>query len=343
MGIKGETSFETSISQFWQLKQLFVAEGENMGKDLFELYKEEEYKAKKHEMEVYREDPSKMAEEIAFHRVVEMFMPEDEKIFSDPYAISFVNPEMLEHMAKNPVETQRKSEELEKLFPGVHNSIIARVRYFDDFVERLANEGLEQLVILGAGYDTRAYRIGGLKENVKVFEVDHPNTQSFKIQKVKEIFGSIPDHVVYVPIDFDTQKLDQRLFECGYGPSKKTLFIMEGLFMYIPPDAVDEILSFIVNNSAKGSTVIFDYIPQSVVDGTSDLEVGKNLHNHAKEYKEPLQFGIEEGTLETFLKERGFSSIENVTSEDYRKAYFDGKNRSKEVCSLFLFAHAVVG
>ncbi|MEN6293473.1 MAG: class I SAM-dependent methyltransferase [Methanobacterium sp.] len=313
-----------------------------MGRNLSELYKEEKYEAKEHEMKVDREDPSKMAEEIAFHRVVEMFMPEDEKIFSDPYAIRFVNPEMLENMAKNPVEAQKKSEELEKLFPGVHNSIIARVRYFDDFVEKLVDEDLEQLVILGAGYDTRAYRIEGLKENVKVFEVDHPNTQSFKIQKIREIFGSIPDHVIYVPVDFDTQKLDQRLLESGYGGSKKTLFIMEGLVMYIPPDAVDETLSFIVNNSGKGSAVIFDYVPQSVVDGTSDLEVGKNLHNHAKEYKEPLQFGIEEGTLETFLKNRGFSSIESVTSEDYQKAYFDGKKRNKDVCSLFLFASAVV-
>lgn len=313
-----------------------------MGRDLSELYKEEEYKAKDYKREVDREGPSKMAEEIAFHRVVEMFMPEDERVFSDPYAIRFINPEMLEHMAKNPIETQKKSEELEKLFPGVHNSIVARVRYFDDFVEKLIDEGLEQLVILGAGYDTRAYRIEGLKEDIKVFEVDHPNTQSFKIQKVREIFGSVPNHVVYVPIDFDTQKLDQRLLESGYERSKKTLFIMEGLVMYIPPNAVDETISFIVNNSGKGSAVIFDYVPQSVVDGTSDLEVGKNLHNHAKEYREPLQFGIEEGTLETFLKERGFSSIENMTSDDYKKAYFEGKSRNKDVCSLFLFAHAVV-
>ena len=313
-----------------------------MGRDLSELYKEEKYETKEHKMKVDREDPSKMAEEIAFHRVVEMFMPEDERIFFDPYAISFVNPEILENMAKNPIETQKKSEELEKLFPGVHNSIIARVRYFDDFVEKLADEGLEQLVILGAGYDTRAYRIDRLKENVKVFEVDHPNTQSFKIQKVKEILGSVPNHVVYVPVDFDTQKLYQRLLESGYEMSKKTLFIMEGLVMYIPPDAVDETLLFIVNNSGKGSAVIFDYVPQSVVDGTSDLEVGKNLHNHAREYKEPLQFGIKEGKVETFLKERGFSSIESVTSEDYQKMYFEGKKRNKDVCSLFLFASAVV-
>lgn len=316
--------------------------GENMGKDLFETYKEKSYKSTEHKIEVDREDPSKMAEEIAFHRVVEMFVPEDERIFSDPYAIRFVNPKMLEYLAQNPVEAQKKSEELENLFPGVHNSIIARVRYFDDFVRKSVEDGIEQLVILGAGYDTRAYRIEELKGNVKVFELDHPNTQSLKIEKINEIFGSVPDHVVYVPIDFDTQKLGQRLFESGYEQPKKTLFIMEGFVMYIPPKAVDETLSFIVNNSGKGSAVIFDYIPQSVVDGTSDLEVGKNLYNHAKEYKEPLQFGIKEAKLENFLKERGFASIENVTSEDYKKAYFEGKNRKKDVCSLFLFAHGVV-
>jgi methyltransferase (TIGR00027 family) len=71
-----------------------------------------------------------------------------------------------------------------------------------------------------------------------------------------------------VPVDFETESMGQKLLENGYNKSKKTLFIVEGLVMYIPPKAVDEMLSFIVNNSAKGSEVLFDYFLQSVVDGT---------------------------------------------------------------------------
>ena len=84
----------------------------------------------------------------------------------------------------------------------------------------MVNDGLEQLVLLGAGYDTRAYRITGLN-HVTVFEVDHPNTQSFKIEKINQILESTPDNVVYVPVDFETEYLGPKLFDYGYDPLKR--------------------------------------------------------------------------------------------------------------------------
>ncbi len=163
-----------------------------------------------------------------------------------------------------------------------------------------------------------------------------------KTEKVKKIFGSLPDHVVYVPADLGREDFGKRLLEMGYDQSKKALFIMEGVIFYIPPKMVDEILSFIVKNSCKGSAVLFDYFPQSVVDGSSELEVGRNIHNQLAQIGEPLQFGIEEGMIETFLAERGFSQVGNVTSEDYKRAYFHRVNKDKFVCSLMSFVHAVV-
>jgi methyltransferase (TIGR00027 family) len=286
--------------------------------------------------------PSKMAELIALHRFGESRKPESERICYDPYAVHFVNPETLAMAATNPEKTKEMSEYYERLFPGLANSIRARVRYFDDFVKGLLNEGIEQLVILGAGYDTRAYRIDGLKGKIRVFEVDHPVTQRVKIEKIKEIFGSLPDHVMFVPVDFETDNFGEKLLEQGYDRSRKTLFILEGLIMYIPPDAVDETLSFIVKNSGKGSSIIFDYYVESVVDGTCELEVGKNIRNFLVQQGEPLQFGIKEEVTETFLAARGFSGIKNVTAEEYKKLYFQGVNKDRTVCSLLLFAHAVV-
>ena len=126
---------------------------------------------------------SKMAELIALHRVGESRKPEGERICYDPYAVYFVDPETLAFAASNPEKTKEMSEYYERLFPGLGNSIRARVRYFDDFVKNSIDEGLRQLVILGAGYDTRAYRIESLKGKVRVFEVDHPDTQTCKNRK----------------------------------------------------------------------------------------------------------------------------------------------------------------
>lgn len=283
-----------------------------------------------------------MAEGIAMQRFAESSKEEDERICYDPYAIHFIRPEIIEFGKKHPEEAKELIENTERFFPGLSSSIMARVKYFDDFVKKSIKDGLEQLVILGAGYDTRAFRIEELKENVNIFEMDHPNTQGFKIEKIKEIFGSTPGNVVYVPVDFEKEKIGEKLIENGFIGSKKTLFILEGLVMYIPPESVAEIFLFINKNSAKGSRVIFDYYPQSVVDGTSKLEIGQNIMNHLVKIGEPLQFGIKEQEMENFLKEFGFSSIENVTSEDYKKAYFQGKNENREVCELLYFAHAVV-
>lgn len=293
-------------------------------------------------VEINRENPSKMAEGMAMHRFGESAKPEDERICYDHYAVHFISQEIIQFGMEHPEEAKALIENTEKLFPGLSSSIMARVRYFDDFTKKSITEGMEQLVVLGAGYDTRAYRIEELK-SIKVFEVDHPNTQSFKIKKIGEIFDYLPEHVTYVPVDFEKDTLGQKLLDNGYNSSKKTLFIMEGLVMYIPPKAVAKTLLFIVENSGKGSQVIFDYYPESVVDGTCKLKIGTNIRNHVAEQGEPLQFGIKEEKIEDFLTEFGFSNVQNVTSEDYKKAYFHGVNENRDVCELLYFAHAVVG
>lgn len=293
---------------------------------------------------VYRQDetkiyanragPGKMAEGIAMIRAYESSKPEDERICYDPYAIHFINPKILEYAAKH-------RDDANAAMDDSTGSIVARVRYFDDFVKKSINDGFEQLVIFGAGFDTRAYRIEEL-ENVKVFEVDHPDTQRFKVQKIKEIFGSIPEHVVYVPVDFESQTLGKELFNGGYNRSLRTLFIMEGLIMYITPESVSETLKYIVGNSGKGSAIIFDYFPESVIKGTNKLKIAQDIRNFAIQQGEPLRFGIKEGELKKFLSKFGFSNIKNVTSEDYKKLYFQGKNEKRNVCELVYFAHAMI-
>lgn len=286
------------------------------------------------------------AENVAFVRALESLKPEGERICYDPYAIRFLSHQYVKFMEMAACDPSKTP------FPGVHNSLSARVRYFDDFVIRFVNDGLEQLVILGAGYDTRAYRIEGLRDKVRVFEVDHPGTQIPKIEKIKGIFGSLPDHVTYVQVDFETEDFGQRLTEHGYKKLQKTVFIMEGLIYYLQPKAVDEMLTFIAENSGAGSAIIFDYVHESSIDRTDGIcgmkckacnqnEI-KNAAKDMAQHGEAQKFGIKEGMLEAFLTQRGFSHACSITSEDYKKAYFYGVNESRPVCCLSYFAHAVV-
>lgn len=267
--------------------------------------------------------------------------PEEERIYYDPYAVNFISRETMEYYNSHTAEARATLEQSERLVPGVGISCLVRARYFDDIVKASMADGLEQLVLLGAGYDSRAYRIEGI-EHVRIFEVDSPATQKLKTDKIREIFGMLPGHVTYVPADLVVDDLDQRLAESGYDTSRKTLFLLEGLLMYLPPIAVDKVLAFIAHSSGKGGAMVFDYIPASVVDGTCKLKAGRNWQKGVTDAGEPFLFGVDEVALEAFLSERGFILRQRMTNRDYRMAYLHGKNEGMPVNSLLSFAYAAI-
>jgi methyltransferase (TIGR00027 family) len=180
---------------------------------------------------------------IAVARAVESEKPDGVRICYDPYAAKFLNPLFYRFMRLF-IDTGYA----ERAGPGVQGFLVARCRYMDDTLQNYLESGLEQLVIHGAGYDSRAYRFGNLKQGVKVFEVDHPATQQIKMKKVRSVLGSLPAHVTYVGIDFNRDSLEQQLPECGFKEQLKTLFIWEGVVMYLGAQAVDSTLSFIAQH-----------------------------------------------------------------------------------------------
>ena len=104
-----------------------------------------------------------------------------------------------------------------------------------------------------------------------------PILRSLKLKRLTKYSAKSPDNVIYVPVDFETEEMGMKLLEYGYDPNKKTLFILEGLIMYIPLEAVENTLTFHHKNSGSGSSIIFDYYPISVVDGTSKHKIGHNI------------------------------------------------------------------
>jgi methyltransferase (TIGR00027 family) len=260
---------------------------------------------------------------IAIMRAVESERPADERICYDPFARRFV-PGWLYYLMRFFIRTGYA----EWRGPGVNGFLAARDRYSDDVLQKFLNEGLQQLVILGAGYDSRAYRFN--LAGMKVFEVDHSATQADKLAKLKAIFGKIPEHVTYVPVDFNTQTLEARLLESGYDPKQKALFIWQGVTMYLTNEVVDSTLAFVVNHSGAGSAVVFDYIYRSILDAQKHGEI-KNMRRYRFMTGEALTFGIPEGRVETFLKERGFHSVKDVDVDYLKATYFIGKNAGRAV------------
>ena len=289
------------------------------------------------------EKPRVSAAPPAFFRALESIEPANQRVLYDPYAAQllggiskvlfntrFLISGRLLHKLVNLA--------LSSVIPGGTNYVIVRARYVDDCIIQCIDDGIEQLVILGAGYDSRAFRFTALKDRVKVFEVDHPDSQSVKKEKVRKILGNLPDHVIYFPVDFERDKLDERLSACGYDRNSKTLFIWEGVTVYLTADAVDETLAFVVNNSGEGSSIIFDYIYESVIDGR--MKEGQSMKKRAEKAGVPFKFGIEEGTVEEFLGKRGFVEVKDMNAKSLEDRYFKGTNRKS--CPCYGIVHATV-
>jgi len=262
---------------------------------------------------------------IAVMRAVESEKPVDERICYDPYARQFV-PAWMYHIFGFFI----KSGYAERRGPGVNGFLAARDRYIDDVLISFLEEGLKQLVILGAGYDSRPYRFD-LSGQVKTFEVDHPTTQADKLKKVQIIFGNVPEHVSYVAIDFNTQTLEERLLASGYDPKLKTLFIWQGVSMYLTGEAVDATLNFVARHSGQSSAIVFDYLYKTVLDRIQRQKEVVNMRRYRFMTGEGLIFGISEGTVTTFLNERGFRQVIDVNVDDLKAAYFTGQNAGRAV------------
>jgi methyltransferase (TIGR00027 family) len=190
--------------------------------------------------------------------------------------------------------------------------MMIRTRFIDAALERAVADGARQVVILGAGFDTHAYRCSELLKGVRVFEVDRATTQALKRERVLAAFGSVPPNLTYVSVDFQHDNLGEVLARHGHDRTLRTFFIMEGVTMYVPEDGVRRTLQF-VGLHPPGSGVVFDFVPKAMIDLLASIDIEK-VPASARPFlqrfldlikDEPWVFGIPLGSVNEFLGEFG--------------------------------------
>jgi methyltransferase (TIGR00027 family) len=144
--------------------------------------------------------------------------------------------------------------------------------------------------------------------------VDSPATQEDKKQRVIRVFGSLPPNVVYVPVDFEKQSLATRLADAGFRADDPAFFVWEGVTMYLSAEAVDATLDYIARGTAPGSSMIFDYVPASVIDGTGTEPpaVRARRLEMLKRFGEPYLFGVPDGGIGDLVRKHGLELVSNV-------------------------------
>lgn len=282
---------------------------------------------------------SKTAAQMALSRAIESRRPEAERICFDPWAERFLDPAYRMLLVGRPLRAG-VVKLIDALFPGHHGYVLVRTRYIDELLGQALTEGAQQVVLLGAGFDSRPYRFADRLAGAAVFEVDHPATSAMKRAKVQRLLGAAPDHVTYVPVDFDRDALDASLERSGYRRDRQTTFIWEGTTPYLSAEGVDATLRFIATKGAPGSTVVFDYILASVLDASSASPDARREYEKMKRTDEPFVFGIAPEHIETFLSERGYSHVVDVGSEELSARFVRPTGRAVTIKPWWRIAHA---
>ncbi|HEY3739959.1 MAG TPA: SAM-dependent methyltransferase [Bryobacteraceae bacterium] len=192
--------------------------------------------------------PSRTALAAARHRAAHQIL-EEGRIFKDPLAVRI--------LGEDPAEIARQAEE-GTYARGMRMFIAARTRFAEDsLAAAVAERGVSQLVVLGAGLDTYAYR-GALRDRLRIFEVDHPSTQAWKRERLAEAAIEVPGTLTYTPVDFERQTLREGLAAAGFDPQQRTFFTWLGVVPYLQKDAIWATLNYI-GALPGGAHVVFDY------------------------------------------------------------------------------------
>jgi methyltransferase (TIGR00027 family) len=238
----------------------------------------------------------------------------------DHLAIRFLDPG-LAFLTRSSLFRKLLRRVYQRWFPGGYLYTIARTKHIDEVLQRELEAGTNQVVILGAGYDSRAYRFHDRFPATRFFELDYPTTSARKQAKVAALFDHPPDHVTYLAVDLTTQSLGAALVGAGYDSGRRTLFIWEGVTMYLPLAAVNETLAFVARQSGPGSSIVFDYIFRAILDGDTTLFGAAETIRSVRKRGEPFLFGIDAGGVRSFLNDRGLECLSDHGPSDLEKTY----------------------
>jgi len=270
---------------------------------------------------------SRTAEQNALFRALESSLPESRRLFEDPLARAFLGWPLafVGGVALVPGLRQFVPWYIDHRWPGVRSSVVARTRLIDDAITASLAEHTQQLVILGAGFDSRAYRLPGLR-GITVFEVDHPDTQATKRRVLERALPVPPMHVRFVGTDFNLDDLDSAMGAAGYRKSARTFFLWEGVTNYLTEAAVDSTLRW-CSRASPGSLLLFTYVHRDVLTSPSQFVGTDRLFASLERVGEKLTWGIEPEELPEFLAERGLSLESDVGAAEYRRRYFNDAAR----------------
>jgi methyltransferase (TIGR00027 family) len=256
--------------------------------------------------------PSKTAVYVAAARALGSKDPDPQRRNPDYLAIKFLGPRERALLPELPLDALDLdfASAMKQLGGGLVDVLRYRTKAFDAALLDALQNGATQVVVLGAGFDSRAYRFQSQLGSVHVMEVDLRATQTYKKQRLSEILDAILPNVSFVPMDFTKDNLLDELRKVGYSEQQNTFFLWEGVTYYLPESAVKDTLHFVRDHSTSGSRIAFDYF------GASNPSVNNPRGLYAR-WGDPVIFGFPNDSAHEYVQLEGLGVLSDTHGPEY--------------------------
>ena len=232
----------------------------------------------------------------------------------------------------------------ERFMPGIYGFALARMKHMDLIVRQEVAATIDTLVILGAGYDTRAYRMRRELSGIQVFEVDRPATSRDKRKRLAKDLRSMPENIDFVEADLAQHDLIDKLASRGHRLSSRTLFLLSGVSMYLPEAAMLDLFDQVATHSSQRTSLVFDYIDPSVLVEPKRY-YGNEWVKYATKLGEKPVWGIRAGGTSELLTSHGLQLASNLNADELTASYLrraDGAAAARPF-QFGAIAHAFAG
>lgn len=279
---------------------------------------------------------SRTALGVAALRAVHQLLDGEPKILDDPIAARLLDADMLQQLRSNPSRTH------EPLTKGLRSHVVLRSRYVEERLAEGVRRGVRQCVILGAGFDTFAYRQPDWARSLRIYEVDHQATQEEKRHKLQSAGIPSPVNLEFVAIDFESASLRQGLQTSTLNFSQPAFFSCLGVLVYLTRGAVDAVFQLVAAFPASSEIVFTFSTPQASLSG-NEAERHAGLAGLANSMGEPWQTYFDPQTLIDNLRALGFSDISFLSSEAAEQTYFQRRSDGLQAPRRGGIGAAIVG
>lgn len=270
---------------------------------------------------------------------VEQYEPADRRVDDDPLAAYMVSPAVRVAVASCRVPAVRRAmlNASERSVPGAWGSLVCRKRYADDQVDDALRNGIKQVVLLGAGFDTRSVRLVSPR-GAAAYEVDLPGNVAAKRKRLVGTFGRVPDRVQLVSVDFERDDPVEALTTVGFDASAPAMVVWEAVTQYLTVGAVRSMLKSL-SGVARDSRLIFTYVLKDLING-SDLHGADKLYQRYVIKDQTWLFGLDQTELGSLLGPYGWAVIEDVGPAEYIHRYLRPAGRELPVMAIERFVRA---